>query len=269
MPAGGSAVEFTDPSFKGSLIAYDRPRIPEDYRGLWADRQASCARPDRSGSNISIGTFAIDQKRVVRVETYSDHPAIVVSMRGTPDAWLDIALDGNHISLRRGNGTGTKILMRCPDTPDSLTAKDAYSDAWLSEAKLACKTDDFDIFGDTFLRSVSVRRQYVGKQVTLNGPFETRNVSRRFYTRSSLPLRDFSVFATARSREMAGVSVSSSRLQNDLYRIGWLSHYEVVTIGPDGEQQQRLRRLAGWLDFSRSKGCWRLIEDAVAIEHNE
>jgi hypothetical protein len=246
MPVGPTAVEFTDPGFKGSLIAYDRPRIPEEYRSLWADRKASCAHPESSDSRVRIGTFNIDKRRVVRVETYSDHPAIVVGMRGEPEAWIDIALDGNHISLRRGNGTETKILLRCPDPSGASPAHDEDREAWLNEAHAACKTDDFDLFSDAFLRSADVRRRYVGKQVTLIGPTETRKVSRRFYIRGSLPLRDFSVFATANSREAAG-----------------------ATIGRSGKSPPQLLHRVGWLDFSRRDGCWRLIEDAVAIAGNE
>ncbi len=265
MPVKPEDVEFTDPSFKGSLVAYDRPRIPEQYRGIWADRLANCVAGSSQVDRIEIETFAIGGHRVVKVETYSDHPAVIVTLRGAPQAWLDIALDQNHISRRR-HSTEPQVLMRCPNSASNV----ADRQGWLDEAQAACENDDFDLFSDVFLRSPEVRRKYVAKQVKLIGPTETSKLPRQRYNQIPFALRDYRAFETSTSRESANMSVSSGELPNGLFRIDWLR--TDVADGSeirDDDIEPHVRRTAGWLIFSKNRGCWQLIEDGLAIEQGE
>jgi hypothetical protein len=258
-------IEFTDPSFKGSLMAYERPRIPAAYQGRWADRPTSCAGSATDGIRLQIGTFAIDRQRVTKVQTYSDHPAIVVTLRNAAEEWLDIALDEKHISLRRGNGT--IILMRCPDPPAPLKAQDTEDEGWLDEAKAGCKADDFYLFSDAFLSSPLVQRRYLAEKIMLVGPAGAQRISRKHYRRLPIVLRDYRVFMNDGSRKPERVKIDRHALSNGAYRLEWAR--AVFAEGSSAHDEEYQYGLPGWLIFSKHKGCWRLTEDGTGPRADE
>ena len=112
-------VQFADPGAKGSLMIYDRPVVPERYRGLWADRLESCGAVGDRGMQVQIFERMVGTARVTQVEGYSDHPAIVVTTDhpdpGQDRLFLDLSIDRQWMHLSFGHGTGETELRRCPD----------------------------------------------------------------------------------------------------------------------------------------------------------
>lgn len=111
-------VQFADPGDKGSLMIYDRPVVPERFRGLWANRLESCGAVGDRGMQVQIFEHMVGTARVTQVEGYSDHLAIVVST-DHPDAgqdklFLDLSIDQQRLKLSLGYGTPETVLHRCP-----------------------------------------------------------------------------------------------------------------------------------------------------------
>jgi hypothetical protein len=114
-PASGR--KFEDPKAKGSLMEADAAVMPERYVGHWADKAANCYISADRGVQLPISPLAFGGRELVRVEGYSDHPAVVVTVKeddGGDEAriFLDISLDSQRLKVRHGK-TVTDFR-RCP-----------------------------------------------------------------------------------------------------------------------------------------------------------
>ena len=112
-------VQFEPTSAKGSLMIYDRPVVPERYRGLWADRLENCGAVGDRGMQVQLFERMVGTAQVTQVEGYSDHPAIVVSTDhpdpGQDRLFLDLSTDERWLKLSFGYGTPETVLRRCPN----------------------------------------------------------------------------------------------------------------------------------------------------------
>jgi hypothetical protein len=128
-PAAQENVAFEDPSSKGSLIEYDYKRIPRRFRGLWADQLQNCHTMADRGVQVRISKFTIGSRHVLKVEGYSDHPAIVVTvvndMRRPERLDLDISTDNQYIRLKPDSADEMSLLRRCPIKQDAPRPKNA------------------------------------------------------------------------------------------------------------------------------------------------
>ena len=110
---------FEPASAKGSLMIYDRPEVPERYRGLWGDRLANCGAAGDRGMQVQIFDRMVGEAQVTQVEGYSDHPAIVVSTDhpdpGQDRLFLDLSTDEQRLKLSFGYDTPETVLRRCPN----------------------------------------------------------------------------------------------------------------------------------------------------------
>jgi hypothetical protein len=111
-------VQFADPDARGSLIAYDRPHIPERFHGLWADRLQNCGAVGDRGVQMAIAGQSIGTAHVTAVEGYTDHPAIMVTLDqpdpGQDQLYLDMSLDERWLNIQTGYGRQETRLRRCP-----------------------------------------------------------------------------------------------------------------------------------------------------------
>lgn len=111
------APTFSDSAAKGSLmVPSDRP-ILVVFHGVRAEPSALCARPGHRKARLVIGARAINALRVVGVEAYSDHPAIVARLRdnggGERPVFLDISRNSLYIHVSTVSGDRGHILRRC------------------------------------------------------------------------------------------------------------------------------------------------------------
>ncbi|MDR7231793.1 hypothetical protein J2X45_002896 [Caulobacter sp. BE264] len=121
LSAGLTSVEvaptFSDSAAKGSLMVLAGRSIPVAFHGVWAEPSDLCARPGDRKARLVIGPRAINALRVVGVEAYSDHPAIVARLRdksgGKRRLFLDISTNHRYIRVSTGSGDHGQIWRRC------------------------------------------------------------------------------------------------------------------------------------------------------------
>jgi hypothetical protein len=122
-------VAFEDPSSKGSLVDHDYNRVPRSFRGLWADRLQNCYTTADRGVQLRLSTFAVGSRHVLKVEGYSDHPAIVVTvvndMGERERLDLDISDNNHYIRLNHRSGGEMFLLRRCPTKQDAPRPQNA------------------------------------------------------------------------------------------------------------------------------------------------
>ncbi|NJS13859.1 MAG: hypothetical protein HC788_03590 [Sphingopyxis sp.] len=120
------------------MTAFDTVAIPLAFHGNWADKIENCYAVSDRGRQVSIAPIAIGFAPVLKVEGYSDHPAIFVMLQsggGDPQrVALDIALDGEHISLMAAGRDVADILVRCPPPPAHTPATNIVDAGWLEQA---------------------------------------------------------------------------------------------------------------------------------------
>ena len=104
---------------RGSLMDFDRPIIPESFRGLWGNSLAAC-RHAPSGVLLYVHDQIVGDMAVVRVAGYSDEgTAIRIDLaspysEATYDFYFELALDAAHMRVTgRGELTPT-LFYKCP-----------------------------------------------------------------------------------------------------------------------------------------------------------
>lgn len=112
-------LRFEDSSLRGALTNFDRPIIPEGFRGLWANAPAACRHaPD--GVSLYVHDEMVGDMAVVGVAGYSDDwTAIRIDLASpysaaTYDFFFELALDEAHMRVTgRGELTPT-LFYKCP-----------------------------------------------------------------------------------------------------------------------------------------------------------
>lgn len=95
----------------------DAPVMPERFVGHWADKAANCYISADRGVQLPISPLSLGGRKLVKVEGYSDHPAVVVTVKdddsgGEVRIFLDISLDNKRLKVRHAE-TVTDFG-RCP-----------------------------------------------------------------------------------------------------------------------------------------------------------
>ena len=251
-----SAIEFTDPSAKGSLMFFDLPLIPQEYHGVWADRLSNCYISADRGVQASISAGAIGQERVTSVEGYSDHPGVIVTL--TRDGGehrrlaLDISLDGRHVQIRDLKSERENLLQKCPPPPSGYLPPNPDVRQWFEAAQQACKTRYFPDFFEAVARSREVQRQFLAPRITVLGAEGRQPIPRKQYRQLPIELRDTSYILTDRSNGIVDVVVEIVERNGGIRQVNW---YQV-----DGAGDRIADGYSGWLLFEKANVCWVLKE---------
>lgn len=112
-------LRFEDPGVRGNLMDFDRPIVPEGFRGLWANAPGAC-RHTPDGVLLYVYDEMVGDMAVVRVAGYSDdETAIRIDLASpygaaTYDFYFELALDEAHMRVTgRGEPTPT-LFYKCP-----------------------------------------------------------------------------------------------------------------------------------------------------------
>lgn len=245
---------FEDPSAKGSLIRLDSPDIPYEFQGVWADRLENCYLAGDRGVQASISAGAIGADRVVQVEGYSDHPAIVVTLRKrrgeTRQLALDISRDGETLRMEERARDRSGLLVRCSSPPDGYTPPNPDVRDIAHVADHACKAGDFARLFVAITRSPFVQRRYFAPWIIVSDSTGARQVARREF--GSLPVRhdEFGYRLAIDSDAYTELTVEFREAGDGRIEVLWFPRYPV---GSDSEGA-----LPDRLIFSKGGRCWEL-----------
>ena len=245
---------FEDPSAKGSLVRFDSPDIPYEFQGVWADQQENCYLVGDRGGRASISEGAIGADRVVQVEGYSDHPAIVVTLRKrrgeTRQLALDISRDGETLRMEERARDRSGLLVRCPSPPDGYTPPNPDVRDVALEADHACKAGDFARLFAAITRSPFVQRRFFAPRIVVRDSTGARQVTGREF--GSLPVRhdDFGYRLTVGSDAYTEVSVEFREGKDGQIEVLWFPRYPVGHES-EGASPDRLM-------FRKGGRCWEL-----------
>lgn len=263
-------VRFEDPEMKGSLIAYDYPVLPSEYHGTWADFAANCYATADRGRQVTLTENAIGFDRFVKVEGYSDHPAVLVTARSQDgefvSVFLDISLDGTHISVRPAGTEATEVLVRCPPPTEHSESASIAHEGWLSQVAGACQTGEFSFFLEAFMYSDFVQRRYLAPRIRIISPARTVSIPAHQYR--PLPIRQLDYRYVLNDGSKTPVEVTVSELDGGGYRLDWQrkDRADDETYPSDEEEEApKLFGPPGWLIFERTPDCWQLVEDGTGF----
>lgn len=264
------APTFTDPAAKGSLMILENPRIPASYHGAWADDPGNCGQTGDRGVRIVIGSTDVETLRVIGVEVYSDHPAIVVVLRGQSGdqrrLFLDIADDGNHIGVSMGFGSREKILRRCPQSSSQPNDPSYDTDTgWMEQAQSACKDNDFAGFSEAFFRSPFVQRHFLALSVQVVRPHASPvKIARHNYLPPPISrLDDIHIFEDG-SKDPEKLHLAVKPLPGGDFAVHWMrAEYDDQRAGDGPGYLVRTYGPKGRLTFHKAEQCWQLTEDTI------
>jgi hypothetical protein len=245
---------FENPSAKGSLIRLDSPDIPYEFQGVWADRLENCYLAGDRGVQASISAGAIGADRAVKVEGYSDHPAILVTLRqrrgGTRQLALDVTRDGKTLRLEEPTRDRSDLLVRCPPPPSGYTPPNPDVRDVALEADHACKAGDFARLFAAITRSPFVQRRFFAPRIVVRDSTGARQVTGREF--GSLPVRhdDFGYRLTVGSDAYTEVSVEFREAEDGQIEVLWFPRYPVGRES-EGASPDRLM-------FRKGGRCWEL-----------
>ena len=259
-----SSIVFEDPAAKGSLMAFDTVAIPLAFHGTWADKIENCYAVSDRGRQVSIAPIAIGFAPVLKVEGYSDHPAIVVTLQsgegGSQRVTLDIALDGKHISLMAAGRDAADILVRCPAPWAHTPATNIVDAGWLEQADGACRSRYFELFLEAFLASPAVRSRHLAPRILVSTPGRKRSVPNHQYLRIPIRMLDYVYVINDGSPRPETLKVDVLLRPHGEYRVAWVR----ATYDGRGEGEiVETYGLPGQLTFAPHAGCWRLTEDNI------
>lgn len=264
-----SAVQFEDPAMKGSLTAFDYPTIPPEYHGTWADRSANCYATSDRGRQVTLSASAIGFDRLLKVEGYSDHPAVLVTAQSAEEGvirvFLDISLDRSHIEIRRAGADAAEVLIRCP--PPSAVADPASiaDDGWLSQAEGACQSGEFGLFLEAFMSSEFIERRYLAPRIRIVTPAKATSVPAHQYRPVPIRSLDYSYVLNDGSFAQK-VSAEFTALPDGGYRLDWRrTSHDPSEDADEVDQATGLYGPPGWLIFERTATCWQLAEDGTGF----
>jgi hypothetical protein len=260
---------FEDPVMKGSLIASDYPSIPSGYHGYWADSLKNCHATSDRGQQLVISAIAIGFDAVLKVESYSDHPAIIVSLApqegAASKAFLDMALDGKYISIQSDHWAAPAILIRCPPPTESVFLGNESDAGWGDQVRQARASNDFPLFLEAFLASHWVQRESLAPRIRVITSARSRHIRSHQYLRAPLRYVDDHYALNDENKSPVRVKIDIVPLGDDRFRVNWIrATYSDPVDGLTDATPLETYGPPGWLVFERDRHrSWQLVEDGV------
>ncbi len=156
-------------------------------------------------------------------------------------------------------------------SPNKGLAAPAYSKpdlSWEAQARGACKSGEFGMFLEAFVRSENVQKQYTAEVVRVTRLGKTKRVKGRHYGPIPLEMMDYH-FIVRGSADVASGSVPL-KVETQPYgkggvRLDWIAAtYNDLGEGDSLGEIISTEGPPGYLIFNKNNNCWELTNDVVA-----
>ena len=257
---------FDDPASRGMPFPTDYHFIPEIYHGAWSEKRSNCGKQSTKNTNLMIERTRINRNSVNAVWTYSDYPAIFLSLKDGSERGRPLFLDISHneMTLKVQNDSSKKgdLLIRCPiAAPANDTMK-----ADLARMIEACKQRNKDDFLESFFSSSPAQRAVLAKKITIvRGDAPKRKWPRRFYQLPTIKFAPHIAYYEYGPEQVVSLKFETVDLADKSFRIDWGEE----PFPPDGNIYEYEPDLGypvgirGRLTFKWVDRCWQLVSDEI------
>ncbi len=141
--------------------------------------------------------------------------------------------------------------------------------SWEAQAKGACKSAEFEMFLEAFVRSENVQKLYTAEVVKVTRLGKTKRVKGRDYGPIPIEMMDYhfivrgsaDVFAPASIK----VKVETQPYGKGGYRLDWIrATYDDLGEGDSPGEIISTEGPPGYLILEKNNNCWELTKDVVA-----
>ena len=160
------------------------------------------------------------------------------------------------------------LLVISPQNAFGESATPAFDLSWETQASGACKSGEFEMFLEAFMRSRHVQKQHMANVVKVGRFGKTMSVARRNY--GTVPIQMMDYHFIIRQDEHATFTPVS--LKVDLlpygkggYRLDWIrATYDDRGEGDSLGELVSTEGAPGYLLFKKSHRCWHLTHDIIS-----
>ena len=140
--------------------------------------------------------------------------------------------------------------------------------SWEAQAKGACKSGEFEMFLEAFIRSENVQKQYTANIVKVTRSGKTRRIKGRHYGPVPIEMMEYH-FIVRGSGDFAPASVplkvETQPNGKGGYRLDWIrATYNDLGEGDSLGEIISTEGPPGYLIFKKNYNCWELANDLVA-----
>ena len=160
------------------------------------------------------------------------------------------------------------LLVVSPQNATAASATPNVDLSWETQASGACKSGEFEMFLEAFMRSRHVQKQHMANVVKVGRFGKTMSVARRNY--GTVPIQMMDYHFIIRQDEHATFTPVS--LKVDLlpygkggYRLDWIrATYDDSGEGDSLGELVSTEGAPGYLLFKKSHRCWHLTHDIIS-----
>ena len=140
--------------------------------------------------------------------------------------------------------------------------------SWEAQAKGACKSGEFEMFLEAFIRSENVQKQYTADIVKVTRSGKTKRIKGRHYGPISIEMMEYH-FIVRGSEDFAPESVplkvETQPYGKGGYRLDWIrATYNYLGEGDSLGELVSTEGAPGYLLFKKSHRCWQLTHDIIS-----
>ena len=140
--------------------------------------------------------------------------------------------------------------------------------SWEAQAKRACKSGEFEMFLEAFIRSENVQKQYTANIVKVTRSGKTRRIKRRDYGPVPIEMMDYHFIVRGSADVASGsvpLKVETQPYGKGGYRLDWIrATYNDLGEGDSLGEIISTEGPPGYLIFKKNYNCWELANDLVA-----
>ena len=140
--------------------------------------------------------------------------------------------------------------------------------SWEAQAKRACKSGEFEMFLEAFIRSENVQKQYTANIVKVTRSGKTRRIKRRDYGPVPIEMMDYHFIVRGSADVASGsvpLKVETQPYGKGGYRLDWIrATYNDLGEGDSLGEIISTEGPPGYLIFKKNYNCWELTNDLVA-----
>ena len=143
-----------------------------------------------------------------------------------------------------------------------------YDLSWEAQAQRACKSEEFEMFLEAFVRSENVQKLYTADIVKVTRSGKTKQVKRGHYGPIPIEMMEYH-FIVRGSEDFAPESVplkvETQPYGKGGYRLDWIrANYNYLGEGDSLGELVSTEGAPGYLLFKKSHRCWQLTHDIIS-----
>ena len=155
-----------------------------------------------------------------------------------------------------------------PQNGSAAPAVPNYDLSWEAQAQRACKSGEFEMFLEAFMRSENVQKHHAADIVKVSRQGKTKRVKRQNYGPVPIEMMDYH-FILGGSGDAASAPVSlkveTRPYGKGGYRLDWIqATYDDSGEGDSLGELVSTEGAPGYLLFKKSHRCWHLTHDIIS-----